>query len=162
MVDSSSATKTAAVGTDKSDGSDGSSSGDNLSGSNTSLASGAGLGFRDGDGVRQEDGANAGEGIYEVGGSISAPAVLKSVEAKFSDKARRAGYQGVSLISLIVDAQSKPQNLRVVRPRGMGLDGNALEAVRRYKFKPAMKDSKTPVPAMISIEVDFRLYHPAE
>ena len=41
------------------------------------------------------------------------------------------------MISLIVDAQGNPQNPRVVRPLGMGLDEKALEAVRKYKFKPA-------------------------
>ena len=79
-------------------------------------------------------------------------------EAEFSDEARRAKYQGVCLISLIVDAQGNPQNPHVVRPLGMGLDEKALEAVRKYKFKPAMKDGKTPVPVMITIEVNFRLY----
>jgi protein TonB len=46
----------------------------------------------------------------------------------------------------------------VIRTLGMGLDEKALEAVRKYKFKPAMKDGKTPVPVMITVEVNFRLY----
>jgi periplasmic protein TonB len=46
----------------------------------------------------------------------------------------------------------------VVRALGMGLDEKALDAVRQFKFKPAMKDGKTPVPVTITIEVNFRLY----
>jgi protein TonB len=42
----------------------------------------------------------------------------------------------------------------------MGLDEKALDAVRKYKFKPAMKDGKTPVSVMILVEVNFRLYTP--
>jgi len=38
------------------------------------------------------------------------------------------------------------------------LDEKAMEAIRQYKFKPAMKDGTTPVPVMITIEVNFRLY----
>ncbi len=97
-------------------------------------------------------------GLYKVGGRISPPEVLHSVNAEFSDEARRAKYQGVCLISLVVDAEGNPQNLRVVRPLGMGLDEKAMEAIQQYKFKPAMKDGTTPVPTMITIEVDFRLY----
>ncbi len=97
-------------------------------------------------------------GLYKVGGHISAPEVLHQVEAEFSDEARRAHYQGVCLISLVVDAQGNPQNLHVVRALGMGLDEKAMEAIRQYKFKPATKDGTTPVPVMITIEVDFRLY----
>jgi TonB family protein len=93
-----------------------------------------------------------------VGGAISQPIPLNNVEAEFSDEARRAKYQGVCLISVIVDAQGNPQNPRVVRALGMGLDEKALEAVRKYKFKPAMKDGKTPVPVMINVEINFRLY----
>ncbi|MGO8757620.1 MAG: energy transducer TonB [Terracidiphilus sp.] len=95
---------------------------------------------------------------YKVGGRISPPAVLHSVNPEFSDEARRANYQGACLITLTVDAQGNPQNIRVVRALGMGLDEKAIEAIRQYKFKPAMKDGKTPVAVMVTIEVVFRLY----
>jgi TonB family protein len=117
-----------------------------------------GLGSGNGNGYGPGSGGNTGGGLYRVGGGVSAPVALNSVEAEFSDEARRAKYQGVCLISLIVDAQGNPQNPRVIRTLGMGLDEKALEAVRKYKFKPAMKDGKTPVPVMISVEVNFRLY----
>ena len=119
---------------------------------------GSGLGNGHGDGVGDGTGGNIGGGLYRVGGGVSAPVALNSVEAEFSDEARRAKYQGVCLISLIVDAQGNPQNPRVVRALGMGLDEKAIEAVKKYKFKPAMKDGKTPVPVMITVEVNFRLY----
>jgi TonB family protein len=119
---------------------------------------GGGLGSGTGDGYGPGMGGGAGGGLYHVGGGVSAPVALNSVEAEFSDEARRAKYQGVCLISVIVDAQGNPQNPRVVRTLGMGLDEKALEAVRKYKFKPAMKDGKTPVPVMITVEVNFRLY----
>jgi TonB family protein len=122
------------------------------SGSNGGLGSGSGDGFGPG------SGGNAGGGVYQIGGGVSAPVALNSVEAEFSDEARRAKYQGVVLISMIVDANGMPQNPRVVRPLGMGLDEKALEAVRKYRFKPAMKEGKTPVPVMITVEVNFRLY----
>jgi TonB family protein len=120
--------------------------------------SGGGMGSGTGDGYGPGYGGGAGGGLYRVGGGVSAPVALNNVEAEFSDEARRAKYQGVCIISLIVDAQGNPQNPRVVRALGMGLDEKALEAVRKYKFRPAMKDGKTPVPVMISVEVNFRLY----
>jgi len=120
--------------------------------------SGGGLGSGSGAGYGPGSGGNTGGGYYRVGGGISAPVPLNSVEAEFSDEARRAKYQGVCLIQMIVDSQGIPQNPRVVRPLGMGLDEKALEAVRKYRFKPAMKDGKTAVPVMITVEVNFRLY----
>jgi TonB family protein len=118
---------------------------------------GGGIGSGNGNGFGPGSGGNTGGGVYRVGGGVSAPVPIFTPEAEFSDEARRAKYQGVCLISLIVDAQGNPQNPRVVRPLGMGLDEKALEAVRKYKFKPAMKGG-SPVPVMMSIEVNFRLY----
>jgi TonB family protein len=61
------------------------------------------------------------------------------------------------MLSVIVDAHGNPQNVHVIRTLGMGLDEKALEAVRRYRFKPGTKDGK-PVSVLISVAVDFRLF----
>lgn len=90
-------------------------------------------------------------------GGVSKPSVLFAPIAEFSDEARRQRYQGVCIVSIIVDAHGNPQNPRVTRSLGMGLDEKALEAVQKYRFKPAMKDGK-PVASYVSVEVDFHLY----
>jgi TonB family protein len=128
------------------------------SGGGMGTGRGGGMGSGNGNGFGPGDGGNAGGGLYKIGGGVSAPVPLNSVEAEFSDEARRAKYQGVCLITLIVDVHGDPQNPRVSRALGMGLDEKALEAVKKYKFKPALKDGKTPVPVMITVEVNFRLY----
>jgi TonB family protein len=120
--------------------------------------SGGGLGSGNGIGYGPGSGWNTGGGLAQVGGRVSAPVPLFQPEAEFSDEARRAKYQGVCLVGLIVDAQGNPQNVHIVRALGMGLDEKAMEAVRKYKFKPAMRDGKTPVPVYVNVEVNFRLY----
>ncbi len=127
-------------------------------GSGMGTGYGGGMGSGTGNGFGPGRGGNAGGGVYQIGGGVSAPVAIFTPEAEFSDEARRAKYQGVCLISLIVDAQGNPQDPRVIRALGMGLDEKALEAVRKYKFKPAMKDGRIPVPVRITIEVNFRLY----
>ena len=133
-------------------------SGGQGSGGGMGTGHGGGLGSGSGNGFGPGQGGGAGGGLYRVGGGVSAPVALNQVEAEFSDEARRAKYQGVCLITLIVDAQGNPQDPKVSRALGMGLDEKALEAVRKYKFKPALKDGHTPVPVMITVEVNFRLY----
>ena len=128
------------------------------SGGGMGSGSGGGLGSGNGIGYGPGSGWNTGGGIAQVGGRVSAPVPIFQPEAEFSDEARRAKYQGVCLVSLIVDTQGNPQNVHIVRALGMGLDEKAMEAVRKYKFKPAMRDGKTPVPVIINIEVNFRLY----
>jgi TonB family protein len=93
-----------------------------------------------------------------VGGRVRAPVPLLTPEAHYSDEARRRKISGICLISLMIDAHGLPQNPRIVRAIGYGLDEQALDAVRLYRFKPAMKDGVHTVPVMMSIEVNFRLY----
>jgi len=128
------------------------------SGGGMGSGSGGGLGSGSGNGYGPGYGGNVGGGLYSVGGGVAAPILLHQVDPEFSDEARRAKYQGICMISIIVDVNGNPQNPRVVRPLGMGLDEKALEAVKQFRFKPAMKDGKTPVPVMITVEVNFRLY----
>jgi TonB family protein len=99
-----------------------------------------------------------GSPLYRAGGEVSAPVALNNVQAEFSDEARQAKYQGICVLSLIVDEKGKPQNIRVVRKLGMGLDEKAIEAVSQYHFKPAMRNG-VPVPVKINVEVNFRLYN---
>jgi len=129
---------------------------------NVSLASGGngsgmGIGSGHGNGYGPGSGGNTGGGVYHLGGGIIPPRVLFAPEAEFSDEARRAKYQGLCLVEFIVDAQGNPQNPRVLRALGMGLDEKAIEAVMKYKFKPGMKDGK-PVPVYERLEIDFHLY----
>jgi TonB family protein len=58
---------------------------------------------------------------------------------------------------MVVGPDGKPHNIRVVRTLGLGLDEKAIEAVKNWRFKPAMKDGK-PVAVQISVEVEFHLY----
>jgi protein TonB len=46
--------------------------------------------------------------------------------------------------------------VQVVRHLGMGLDKKAVEAVKEYRFEPAMRFGK-PVEVAVNIEVNFRL-----
>jgi TonB family protein len=114
---------------------------------------GGGMGFGQGNGSSGNTG-----GLYQVGGRVSMPVVIHRVEAQFSDVARKAKYQGVCIVALIVDTQGNPQNVHVTRSLGMGLDEKAIEAVQQYKFRPAMLDGRTPVPVAITVEIEFRLY----
>lgn len=130
----------------------------NGQGSNGGMGTGShgGLGSGNGGGYGPGTGGNTGGGLYKIGNGVSKPSLIYGPEAEFSDEARRAKYQGVVAVWIIIDAQGNVQSPRVVRSLGMGLDEKALEAVRKYKFRPAMKDGK-PVPVGMTVEIDFHL-----
>jgi len=119
--------------------------------------SGGGVGSGTGPGVGPGHGGGYGGGAYRVGGGVSAPKALYAPDPEYSEEARKAKYQGTVVLWLVVDANGRPQQIRVQRALGMGLDEKAIEAVRQWKFEPARKDGQ-PVPVMINVEVNFRLY----
>src|ERR1700729_4223080 len=92
--------------------------------------------------------------VYKVGGDVSAPLVIHSVEPEYKDAARNGKVSGNVLVSLLVDAHGNPSHVHVVQGLHMGLDERALEAVRQYKFKPGMRDGK-PVRVELTIVVNF-------
>jgi TonB family protein len=95
--------------------------------------------------------------VYHVGGDVSAPKLVYAPDPVFTEKARRAKYQGACVISTVVDALGNPTRVQVARHLGMGLDKKAVEAVKQYRFTPA-KRLGNPVAVKVNIEVNFRLY----
>lgn len=96
------------------------------------------------------------DGVYRVGVGISPPRAIFSPDPAYSKEAEAAKYQGVCVLSLIIDPDGNPRDIKVVRHLEMGLDEKAIEAVTQWKFQPAMKDGR-PVAVAINIEVNFRL-----
>src|SRR4051812_3746131 len=119
--------------------------------------SGGGVGVGHGSGIGAGSGGGIGGGVYRVGGGISAPTAISSPDPQYTEEARRAKKQGTCTLWLIVDSSGRPRDIRVARGLGFGLDQKALEAVRNWRFQPALKDGK-PVDVQISVEVEFHLY----
>ena len=99
----------------------------------------------------------ASEPVFHVGGNVSAPRLLYDPAPEFSEAARKAHHQGVCELRLIVGSDGNPRDIKITHPLGMGLDEKSIEAVRTWRFKPAIGPNGTPVATITPIEVNFRL-----
>jgi periplasmic protein TonB len=113
------------------------------------------------DGIGSSTGPHVGNGppgIFPAGKmGVTTPQVIFSPEPSFSDEARKAKAQGIVLLLLVVGKDGHPYNIRVGQSLGMGLDEKAIEAVNRWRFRPATLNGQ-PVATQIAVQVDFRLY----
>jgi periplasmic protein TonB len=94
-------------------------------------------------------------GVYKIGGDVSAPVLVYSVAPQVSEKERKVWVDGNVLVNIYVDVKGNPSHVRVVRGLAPELDESAVEAVRQYHFKPAMKNGK-PVLVQINVEINFQ------
>ena len=127
------------------------------SGGGIGSGSGGGVGVGEGPGFGPGRGGGTGGGVFHVGGGVSAPKAVYAPDPEYSEEARKAKYQGTCVLMLIVGPDGHPRDIRVARSMGLGLDEKAMEAVKQWKFDPALKDGK-PVAVAISVQVEFRLY----
>ena len=99
------------------------------------------------------------EGIEHIGrgAGVTPPMPVHTVDPPYTDYARTEKIQGTVTLQIIVDTKGLPQNVHVLKPIGYGLDQNAVETVRKFRFKPALKDGK-PVAVYMTIAINFRLY----
>ena len=96
-------------------------------------------------------------GAFRVGGGFSAPKEIHAPDPEYSDEARKAKLQGTCVLLVTVGRDGRPCCIKVHRSLGLGLDEKAIEAVKTWRFEPAMKDGK-PVVVLIRLEVHFHLY----
>jgi TonB family protein len=96
--------------------------------------------------------------VYRVSESqgVVAPKQVYAPEPEFSEKARKAKEQGTVTLSLIVGTDGKPRDVWVSCSSAPGLNKNALEAAKSWKFEPGTKDGK-PVMVEIAVEIQFHL-----
>jgi len=107
-------------------------------------------------------------GTYRPGHGVTAPKLIFQREAEFSEEARRKHISGNCRVALVVDVDGRVKNVRIVRSAAAGqpenlraaaqtLDDKAIEAVKQYRFEPAMFEGR-PVPVALNVEVNFRLF----
>ena len=96
-------------------------------------------------------------GIYTLGRGVTAPRLTYSVDPEYTNAARAAKLGGICVLTVIVDTKGLPRDVYVARSLDPGLDKKAIEAVKQYRFKPAMFEGH-PVAVKVNVEVNFRIY----
>ncbi|HZS56566.1 MAG TPA: M56 family metallopeptidase, partial [Bryobacteraceae bacterium] len=94
--------------------------------------------------------------IYTLGPGITQPRLIKKIEPQYSASARQRKIQGTVLLGLVIDSHGRTKDISVERSLDQELDRNAADAVRHWRFQPAMKDGR-PVAVRVKVETNFRL-----
>jgi TonB family protein len=107
---------------------------------------------------RRSDDSTPDEQIYHLHkDDVVSPKATYTPEPEFSEAARQAKFQGTVLLHIVVDKTGNVASIRLERALGYGLDENAMEGLKAWRFAPATRNGQ-PVAVEMNVEVSFNLY----
>jgi protein TonB len=98
----------------------------------------------------------AGNPPYAPG--MTAPTCIYCPDPRYTDEAREAKLQGSVLLQVMVGADGRAEQIRVVRGLGMGLDERATQIVQGWRFAPARDGSRHAIASWVTVEAVYRLF----
>jgi periplasmic protein TonB len=117
---------------------------------------GPGMGEGDGAGIGPGSGGGTGGGPYRAGSGISAPSIVREVKPDYTEEARRRGVEGDVVLEIVVRRDGSVGAVTLLEGLGSGLDQRAIDAVRQWRFNPAMRRGVA-VDVMVEVAVEFKL-----
>lgn len=135
------------------------------SGAGIGRGAGTGVGGGEGGGLGPGRGGNTGGGDMGLGGGRSIepmtaslrPTIIYRERARYTEEARANKIQGTVVLSVVYTADGRITDIRVVRGLPDGLSESAIEAAKKIRFRPAVKNGQ-PVSVRGNIEFNFTLY----
>lgn len=88
-----------------------------------------------------------------VSTGVNAPKLIHTVEVESdADFTAAARFERTAVVSMTVDAEGKPEDLKIVQSVNPIMDKNVLAAVSQYRFTPGTLDNQpTAVPVNLSV-----------
>ena len=83
---------------------------------------------------------------------ITQPVITRKVEAKYTPAAYKAKASGVVILCAVINPQGRVDRSAVKRSDNSLLDPSALDALKRWRFRPARLNDR---PVAIAVELEF-------
>ncbi len=84
------------------------------------------------------------------------PVPVKTPPPNFPNSMKREGISGVVAVSIVVDETGAVASCTVAKSSHADFEGPAMDAVKKWKFKPAQKDG-VPVKVKLTVPLRFNL-----
>ena len=127
-------------------------------GGGAGTGTGTGIGPGRGSGLGDGYGGGTGGGAYRPGNGVTSPEVIHEEKPQYTSEAMRAKVQGIVEVEAVVMPDGSVSQVQIVRSLDdrFGLDQKAVEAVKRWRFRPGTRMGKA-VPVLVNIELTFTL-----
>ncbi len=96
------------------------------------------------------------KGPIHLGGEVIKPVRLHTPQPVYPERARRPRIQGKVILQAIIDKNGDVTDVKLIKGLPMGLNEAAIDAVSKWKFKPATLRGK-PVAVYYNLTIFFHL-----
>lgn len=84
------------------------------------------------------------------------PVPVRTPPPEYPEALKREGGTGVVAVTIVIDEKGAVTSAAVAKSSNSGFNDAALEAVKKWKFKPAQKDGEK-VKVRVTIPISFSL-----
>ncbi len=123
---------------------------------NAGSGTGGGIGEGDGSGLGPGTGGGFGGGAYRIGSGVESPQLVHQTRPDFTDEAVLKKIQGSVVLEVVILEEGKVGAVRVLQGLPAGLNDQAIQCVRAWRFIPGKLKGK-PVAVIAEISIDFTL-----
>jgi TonB family protein len=111
------------------------------------------------DGASGGSGDHFGSGAYRPGNGCVNPTLVRQVDPKYNSDAMHAKIQGDVEVEAVIQKNGTVGEARITRSLDtqFGLDGEAMKAVKGWRFRPATCHGQT-VDMIVTLQLQFRLH----
>ncbi|MBI3668851.1 MAG: TonB family protein [Acidobacteria bacterium] len=97
-------------------------------------------------------------GVFKAGqGGVSFPRCVQCPNPSYTDEEGSQKVEGTVVLEVIITPEGRATGITVKKSVSPGLDQRAVEAVRKWSFKPAIGPGGKPIPVRTTIEITFRI-----
>jgi TonB family protein len=93
---------------------------------------------------------------YPVGGDVKAPVAIVHVNPVYPEEARIERISGMVVLETNIDHTGAVKDIKVLKPLPKGLSEAAVDAVKRWVFKPGTLNGEA-VDVIFNITINFKL-----
>ena len=122
------------------------------------LARQLGLTWQETPGAPSEKTGNDGRKIFQLNADsgVRPPKAIYTPEPEFTQQARKHRFEGTVMLKAVINRSGRVEHIRIVRALGMGLDEEAIDMMKKWKFKPGTRDGR-PVNVELELGMSFHL-----
>ncbi len=88
---------------------------------------------------------------------VTKPVLVEKTVPKYPEEAKKEKIQGAVKLDAIIDKEGRVLELKAVESPDERLTKAAMDAVKEWKFKPAVNSKGKPLQVKVTLTVNFKL-----